>query len=368
MAKSKNDKKSGGKKAPETKSPEMNDLFSELMDDSGDKSMMESLAMQVQAFLGTAITGYGVGMTPELYRLLYEEINRNPHSKKWRDNPEVLTDMLVNGESLDFERLNDKAEGLTVRLTEIIMQYLPILDGDEDGDEPEFNFDPLRAIESFAGADGAAPKFEVPEPIEDAVIKTLRLKIRIKDVTKPPVWRMVDVPAYYSFYELHVIIQTVFGWENAHLWQFQKKAYDSPFCIRDSNGMDDDFCFDETPVPAETTRLTSFLSREGAKLEYVYDFGDDWIHEIEVVEIRDERSDLPRLVKSKGDMMIEDIGGVYAYLEWRNFYNNPAELKKKAGKEFLKYRGFESADEFMDFMDYQRYNIDDINEELSDIF
>lgn len=32
--------------------------------------------------------------------------------------------------------------------------------------------------------------------------------------SKPPIWRRIQVPASYSFYELHVAIQDSMGWES----------------------------------------------------------------------------------------------------------------------------------------------------------
>ena len=50
--------------------------------------------------------------------------------------------------------------------------------------------------------------------------KIFELKIQLDDVTKPPIWRKIEVPASDTLYDLHNIIQGAMGWHNAHLHQF----------------------------------------------------------------------------------------------------------------------------------------------------
>ena len=47
------------------------------------------------------------------------------------------------------------------------------------------------------------------------------LKITIED-THPPVWRRLVVPENISFYDLHRVIQLVFGWEDMHMHIFEE--------------------------------------------------------------------------------------------------------------------------------------------------
>lgn len=60
--------------------------------------------------------------------------------------------------------------------------------------------------------------------LDDASEKTLKLRVQMQDVTKPPMWRELKVPANFTFYQLHKAIQAVCGFEDAHLWQFQHRA------------------------------------------------------------------------------------------------------------------------------------------------
>ncbi len=46
-----------------------------------------------------------------------------------------------------------------------------------------------------------------------------QLKVTIKGI-RPPVWRRLQVPGEATLADLHDVLQTAFGWENAHLHQF----------------------------------------------------------------------------------------------------------------------------------------------------
>lgn len=143
-------------------------------------------------------------------------------------------------------------------------------------------------------------------------VRSLRLKIQMKYVTKPPMWREVLVPADMSFLGLHNVIQTVCGFDGYHLWRFQEKIYNSYPEI----GLPSD---DDPDVEdASQINVTDYLAQKGDTMEYVYDFGDDWIFTITVLEASDMEVKHPSLLKWKSDLQpAEDSGGPYAYMEMR---------------------------------------------------
>jgi hypothetical protein len=46
-----------------------------------------------------------------------------------------------------------------------------------------------------------------------------QFKITLKG-TKPPIWRRIQVPETYTFWDLHVAIQDAMGWDDYHLHEF----------------------------------------------------------------------------------------------------------------------------------------------------
>lgn len=92
------------------------------------------------------------------------------------------------------------------------------------------------------------------------------LRIELADIT-PAIWRRIVVPAAITLDRLHDVIQIVMDWEEQHLHQFSyKKRYylEMPETPEEEN---------EAAV-----RLNQLLTRRGATLHYMYDFGDSWLH------------------------------------------------------------------------------------------
>lgn len=46
-----------------------------------------------------------------------------------------------------------------------------------------------------------------------------QFKITLKDI-EPPIWRRIQVPETYSFWDLHVAIQDAMGWKDSHFHEF----------------------------------------------------------------------------------------------------------------------------------------------------
>jgi hypothetical protein len=47
-----------------------------------------------------------------------------------------------------------------------------------------------------------------------------QFKITLKGI-KPPIWRRIQVPKTYTFYNLHLAIQDAMGWYDGHLHEFE---------------------------------------------------------------------------------------------------------------------------------------------------
>jgi hypothetical protein len=108
----------------------------------------------------------------------------------------------------------------------------------------------------------------------------LQFKITLME-TDPPVWRRIQVPDYYTFYDLHVAIQDAMGWLDCHLHDFKiqprRRAcmdirIDSPFALDDLE--------EEAPILTTEVAVADFLTEEGDRAFYTYDYGDGWLHDV----------------------------------------------------------------------------------------
>ena len=50
--------------------------------------------------------------------------------------------------------------------------------------------------------------------------KVYQFKISLKGI-RPPIWRRIQVPETYTFWDLHVAIQDSMGWLDCHLHEFE---------------------------------------------------------------------------------------------------------------------------------------------------
>jgi hypothetical protein len=50
--------------------------------------------------------------------------------------------------------------------------------------------------------------------------RVYQFKVTLKG-SKPPIWRRIQVPETYTFWDLHVAIQDAMGWLDCHLNEFE---------------------------------------------------------------------------------------------------------------------------------------------------
>lgn len=195
--------------------------------------------------------------------------------------------------------------------------------------------------------------------------KTLLLKIQMKGVSKPPMWREVEVPADMTFLDLHDVIQCVVGLENSHLWQFNERAYDNWLLIGIQSGGGFDFGLEYVTDDAEVTPISAYLGEVGAKLEYVYDFGDDWVFAVTVKKILDKKTEHPVCTAFKSKLnAIEDTGGPWSYEEQRKNLEDWKKLKKKEKEEIAYHACFDTPEDYYDMLQDSLFDLDAVNERL----
>ena len=143
----------------------------------------------------------------------------------------------------------------------------------------------------------------------------LHFDIRLRD-TDPPIWRTIQVPAAYTFWNLHVAIQDVMGWKDYHLHEFFLGGPASRDEIR--IGIPDEEGFREDTLPGWEELLAPYLIDETYRtFRYVYDFGDDWVHDVKfygVYRIPEETEGL-RCLGGGRACPPEDCGGIPGYVE-----------------------------------------------------
>jgi hypothetical protein len=136
--------------------------------------------------------------------------------------------------------------------------------------------------------------------------------------TRPPVWRRIQVPESYTFYDLHVAIQDAMGWLDYHLHMFEFKdkgdygrdiRIDCPFA-------DPDF-EEEEPILTTEVPIKAFFKKTRDRALYTYDFGDGWQHDVilERVVPREPGKTYPVCLDGGLSGPPEDCGGTPGYYQ-----------------------------------------------------
>ena len=144
-----------------------------------------------------------------------------------------------------------------------------------------------------------------------------RLRIELQEI-EPTIWRRIEVPLSSTLLALHDFIQFAFCWTDSHLFEFEigDRRYGQP-------EYDDDV--DERLYKAASIRLKTVVDRGIEQFLYVYDFGDNWRHEIFIEDIRSGEPDIDYPVFVEGDRRgpPEDVGGVIGFMEFLEASRNP---------------------------------------------
>jgi len=163
-----------------------------------------------------------------------------------------------------------------------------------------------------------------------------QLKITVQEID-PPIWRRLLVPRKTTLGELHHMIQAAFGWLDYHLHRFEIGG----LRFGDPEMLNADAFEDDTQaLPEDEVRLFDFLPGAPPFI-YLYDFGDDWHHRVEIetpLLAEPDRKD-HACIDGARSRPPEDVGGVHSYSEFLEVFHDPpdpehADMRRWAGRAF----------------------------------
>ncbi len=162
----------------------------------------------------------------------------------------------------------------------------------------------------------------------------VQVKVKLLGVSKPPVWRRLQLDADTTLDRLHETILAACGWVGYHLHVFQ--SGDEQFGVPEPElGL----------VDERRVRIGQLIGDVGDRLLYTYDLGDNWEHEIVVEELLDADPEVryPVLVAAKGACPPEDCGGRWGYTELKEILADPGHERHR---EMLDWLGLPDASAF----------------------
>jgi Plasmid pRiA4b ORF-3-like protein len=221
----------------------------------------------------------------------------------------------------------------------------------------------LEAFASIMGGAGGRPgggfgglPFGRPAPAKlaakrkksDGPAPIYQIKVGLRGA-KPPIWRRLLVPADVSLARLHDVIQATFGWDGGHMHVFETPYGDFGRADRELGHRAD------APVTLEQV-----APRAKDKVQYTYDFGDDWAHEIVVEKVLDRSPALtyPCCTGGRRAAPPDDCGGIWGYEELLEILADPHHPEHE---ERLEWLGLDDASQF----DPAAFDPDEVNRALA---
>lgn len=203
----------------------------------------------------------------------------------------------------------------------------------------------------FGGGPGRRPapaKLPAKRKKKDGPAPTYQLKVGLQGA-KPPIWRRLLVPADVSLARLHDVIQTAFGWHGGHLHVFETPLGDFGRPNQELGYRAD-----------SKATLEQVAAQANDKIQYRYDFGDDWLHEIVVEKVLDPDPTLSsaRCTGGRRAAPPDDCGGVWGYGELLEILADP---RHPEHRERLEWLGLDDARRF----DPAAFDPDEVNRALA---
>jgi hypothetical protein len=148
---------------------------------------------------------------------------------------------------------------------------------------------------------------------------------------EPRIWRRIQVPSDYNFWDLHVAIQDAMGWQDYHLHHFEIKGKGKKKVAH--IGIPDLEGFGELQevFPGWEIAVIAYFNALGTEAIYEYDYGDGWLHtvKLEGYMFREKGIKYPICIDGKNDCPPEDCGGVDGYYNVVEVLSDPGHPEHK---------------------------------------
>lgn len=175
-------------------------------------------------------------------------------------------------------------------------------------------------------------------------VPAVELRISIPG-TEPLIWRQVVLPETATIAELHGTIQKSFGWKDYHLYGV--RAVDRTGRDRIIVGADDgDQVGAEAAIDVGLLEIVDPAVPGKASMEYEYDFGDTWIHEVEVIGPATIQENTLACLDGAMRGPIEDSGGIAGYANMVAVLGDPTHPEHEQASEWFELVTGERAADF----------------------
>lgn len=206
--------------------------------------------------------------------------------------------------------------GQTGPLAEVAREIVPAL-----GAESSYGFYAATVTPPWSDEPQAGPAIVGAAGPQRKPASVHQLKVTLLGL-KPPIWRRIVVPSDITLSELHAIVQETMGWHDSHLHEFRigNVGYGDPRLLEELTDQD-----------SRKTRLGEVAPAPKKRIHYLYDFGDNWEHEILVEAVGPPTPDIDYPICLKGKLACppEDCGGVWGYADLLEALSDPENTERE---------------------------------------
>ncbi|ACL42576.1 plasmid pRiA4b ORF-3 family protein (plasmid) [Pseudarthrobacter chlorophenolicus A6] len=199
----------------------------------------------------------------------------------------------------------------------------------------------------------------------------LQVKVFIVD-SEPAIWRLLEIDPSLTLDRVHEILQTAVGWRDSHLHAFTDT--DPYIRLRAVNGhvreprrwVSQDLLEDNgNDLPETDWTLGQILTVESGPVFYEYDFGDGWVHRLELTGTVPMPASAPRarLMDGARRAPLEDSGGIGGYHDLLDVLADPDHEEHENLRAWVAW----TAGPWHEF-DPEQLDIDAVNNELAMVF
>lgn len=164
--------------------------------------------------------------------------------------------------------------------------------------------------------------------------RIFQFKVALKNI-KPLIWRRIQVPDNYSFWDLHVAIQDSMGWTDTHLHHFEILNPKSD--RKEEIGIPDEDKISGEILAGWEEKIADYFTEDNDLAEYIYDYGDNWEHVVKLEKILKyaESGKYPVCIDGERACPPEDCGGMWGYEEFLEAIMDPAHERHEELLEWI---------------------------------
>lgn len=248
-------------------------------------------------------------MTPEQVKQL------DAFEQEFKQMPDDMKSMVFEA----VQRLAEMPEDERNQFLEEMDRFAELMDGYMENYDDEDDYE--------SGDEDYEDEYDYPHFLPRDSVQKYTLRVTLRGI-KPAIYRKFCVPSNITLRHLSELLLELMGWMDEHLNQFRKADdFYAPAYQREPE-LPPVFGLSRTHNQEDYT-LSDILNIKGKSIEWEYDFGDSWYHDIRLSSISEyaEGEPLVTFIKGERECPPEDCGGIWGYQDLLAIY-----AKKKSRK------------------------------------